>query len=147
MQQAPTVEVPPPPALPQQPAPVTIQHPGGSPRAVFEAARAKREVLGEYMSRLLNRRENVSDRLHNTNLTPVERTALEEHLQELNTRIIAMEKQIAQSDAEVATAAGIPGSSIPDEGSRPEGPPEEMLIVGTVFTGIAVCILAIAWAR
>jgi 1,6-anhydro-N-acetylmuramate kinase len=131
------------------PAPVTIQHSGGSPRAVFEAARAKREVLGEYMSRLLNRRNNVAERLNNPNITPAEKAALEDHLREVNARIIAMEKQLEQAEAEVAAAAGVPGSTVaePRGGGMRNGPPEEMLIIGTVFSGIALVIVAFAYAR
>ena len=155
--QAPTVEAPPTPpsAFPQQPAVpeaprVTIStgQQGGSPRATYEALRAKREVLGEYMSRLLNRRNNVSERLNHPNVSPAERGALEQHLQELNGRIIDMEKQLHAADAEVAAAAGVPGATVPDSrGGRMDGPPEEMLIVGTSFAGIALVILATAWAR
>ncbi len=159
--QAPTVELPPlpplppqrpsgqgpQPAIPQQPAPFQVQYPGGSPRAVYQALRAKREVLGEYMSRLLNRRENIADRLNSPNVTPAEKAALEDHLRELNTRIIAMEKQLEASDAEVAEAAGVPGATVPEPDRRPNGPPEEMLVIGTVFTGIALVLVAGAYAR
>ncbi|MFN2565482.1 MAG: hypothetical protein ABR499_10785 [Gemmatimonadaceae bacterium] len=151
--QAPTIEAPAPPApapeLPApQPVPISIQQPGGPPRAVYEALRAKREVLGEYMSRLLNRRENVADRLNNPNITPAEKAALEEHLQQLNSRIVDMEKQLHTADAEVAAAAGIPGATVPESRDiARSGPPEEMLVIGTVFSGIALVIVALAYAR
>jgi hypothetical protein len=160
--QGPTIELPPPPATtlppptPLPPAPgslpfpvqTTTQQVSGSPQALYQALRAKREVLGEYMSRLLNRRENVSERLNNPNVTPAEREALEQHLQEINTRIIDMEKQLHKADAEVAAAAGVPGATAPDSrDGNPGGPPEEMLIAGTVFSGIALVIVAIAFAR
>jgi hypothetical protein len=157
--QAPTIEasppVPPLPVVAQQPAPqapqpVTISIPqgGASPRVVYQAVRAKREVLGEYMSRLLNRRDNVAERLNNPNVTPAERAALEEHLQQLNDRIIDMEKQLHAADAEVVAAAGVPGAVGPGpDGRIADGPPEEMLVVGTVFAGIALVILALAYAR
>jgi hypothetical protein len=151
--QARTVEGSPPPAqrleLPaSQPVTVSIQQPGSSPRALYEALRAKREVLGEYMSRLLNRRESVSDRLNNPNVTPAEKAALEEHLQQLNSRIIDMEKQLHTADAEVAAAAGVPGATVPESRDvARSGPPEEMLVVGTVFAGLALVIVAIAYAR
>jgi hypothetical protein len=148
-----TVEAPAPPS--QQPGrqasqQVTgsTQQPGNSPRAVYEALRTKREVLGEYMSRLLNRRDNVSERLNSPNLTPAEKAALEQHLAELNARIIDMEKQLHTADSEVAAAAGVPGSTVPESrGGATGGPPEEMLIVGTVFAGIALVIVALAYAR
>jgi hypothetical protein len=148
--QAPTIEPSPAPALPQSPplAPSPRQL-GGSPRAVYEALRAKREVLGDQMSRLLNRRNNVAERLNSPNVGPAEKAALEEHIQELNGRIVDMEKQLHAADAEVAAAAGVPGAAVPesrDAGNR-TGPPEEMLIIGSVFTGIALVIVAIAYAR
>jgi hypothetical protein len=134
----------PPSQRPEQPV---IQQPASSPRAIYEASRAKREVLGDYMSRLLSRRENVSERLNNPNVTPAEKTALGEHLQQLNSRIIDMEKQLHTADAEVAAAAGVPGATVRQSRDVGGGPPEEMLIVGTVFTGIALVVLAIAYAR
>ena len=151
--QARTPEPSPAPApQPEMPAPqpvaISIQQPSGSPRAVYEALRAKREVLGEYMGRLLNRRENVSERLNDPNVTPAEKAALEEHLQQLNSRIIDMEKQLHTADAEVAAAAGIPGATVRQSRDvASSGPPDEMLIIGTVFSGIALVIIAIAYAR
>lgn len=128
------------------PAPHPIQ--GGSPRAVFEAARAKREVLGDYMGRLLRRRNETAERLARPDIPPAEKAALEDYLRELNARVIEMEKQMQQADVEVATAAGVPGSTVPEPRDvRRDGPPEEMLIVGTVFVGISLVILAVSFAR
>jgi hypothetical protein len=141
------------PAAPAAPAPepvtVSVQQLGGSPRATYEALRAKREVLGDQMTRLLNRRNTVSERLNNPNVGPAERTALEQHIQELNTRIIDMEKRLHASDAEVAAAAGVPGATARESRTgASSGPlPEEMLIIGTVFSGIALVIVAFAYAR
>lgn len=155
--QAPTVELPQPPQPAQIPQPPQIEAPrisvsfpqsGGSPREMYQAVQAKREVLGDYMNRLLNRRNTVAERLNNPNVTPAEREALEEHLKELNTRIIDMEKQLHKADAEVAAAAGIPGATVREPRNvRTDGPPDEMLIIGSVFVGISFVILAIAWAR
>lgn len=135
------------PELPA-PHPVTIPIQGGSPRAVFEAAQAKREVLGDYMSRLLRRRNETADRLANPDINPVDKSALEQYLRDLNARVIDMERQIQAADAEVAAAAGVPGSTVQEPRDvRREGPPEEMLIVGTVFVGISLVILAFSFAR
>jgi hypothetical protein len=146
--QAPTAGPSPAPApRPAQPAsPVTVSV--GSPRAVYQGLRAKREVLGDQMSRLLNRRNNVAERLNNPNVGPAEKAALEQHIGELNERIVDMEKQLHASDAEVAAAAGVPGAAVPESrGGGTGGPPEEMLIIGTVFSGIALVIIALAYAR
>jgi hypothetical protein len=126
----------------------STQQPAGAPREIYQALRAKREVLGEYMSRLLNRRSNVTERLSQPNIGTAERTALEQHLQELNARIIAMEKQIAGADAEVAQAAGIPGAAVPArQDGAGSGVPEAAPVIASVFFGIALVIVATAWAR
>jgi hypothetical protein len=128
--------------------PVSAQQLGGSPRAVYVALRAKREVLGDQMSRLLNRRNTVAERLNNPNVGPAEKAALEQHIQELNDRIVDMEKQLHAADAEVAAAAGVPGAAVPESrDASNSGPPVEMLVIGTVFGGIALVILAVAYAR
>jgi hypothetical protein len=149
--QASTVEAPLPlPQAPEIPGPQRVTIPiqqTSSPRAVFDALRAKREVLGEYMKRLLNRRNDVSEKLNQPNITPAEKEGLEQHLRELNARIIDMEKQIQKADAEVAEAAGIPGSTVPESRGEGNRPPDGMLITGTVFVGIALVIIAIAYAR
>lgn len=151
--QAPTVEPSPAPAPgPAQPGshPVTVsvRQLGTSPRAVYEALRAKREVLGDQMSRLLNRRNNVAERLNNPNVGPAEKAALEQHMRELNERIVDMEKQLHAADAEVAAAAGVPGAAVPESRDADNsGPPVEMLVTGTVFAGIALLFVALAYAR
>lgn len=142
---------PAPPALPGQvPVGVTVDGAplaGASAALVYQAAKEKREVLGEYFSRLLNRRENILGELRSPNITPAERTALEAHLTEINTSIISMEKQVAAADQEVATAAAVPGSTIERPRERQDGPPEEAIVVGASFMGICSVIIAIAYAR
>jgi hypothetical protein len=142
-------QAPLPPAPPAPPGVgLTMAPPGtASPRLAYAAAKEKREVLGEYMSRLLNRRENIMGELRSPNITPAERTALESHLTEVNTSIIAMERQMAEADQQVATAASIPGSTIQEPRPPRDGPPEEAIVVGASFAGIAMVILSIAYAR
>ena len=136
---------------PAAPAPipttVTGQPVTGSPRAIYQAVRERREVLSDQMNRLLNRRENVVEQLNRGNVDPAERAALEQHLTEVNSRIIAMEKTLHAADAEVAAAAGIPGASVPEPIERQGGSNEEAWVAGAVFMGIATVIIAIAWAR
>lgn len=136
------------PAAPAQvPTIVTGQPVTGSPRAIYQAVRERREVLSDQMNRLLNRRENVVEQLNRGNVDPAERAALEQHLTEVNSRIIAMEKTLHAADAEVAAAAGIPGASVPEPIERQGGTNEEAWVAGAVFMGIATVIIAIAWAR
>ena len=145
-----TAAPPAPPAPPQIPTGVRVDGnplPGASPRLVYQAAKEKREVLGEYMSRLLNRRENIMGELRSPNLTPPEQSALVNHLTEVNASIIAMEKQMATADQQVASAASVPGSTIQPPRERQDGPPEEAIVVGASFMGICAVIIAIAYAR
>lgn len=131
---------PPPPAIPQVP--------GADARTVFLAKEQQREVVGEQMSRLLRRRDNVAEQLDEPTLTPAQRTALEQHYTTLNDRIIEMEGRIQQADAEWSAAAGVPGAAVPPRTVRiNDGPPEAMLVLGTIFFGMTVLILAVAWAR
>ena len=139
-----------PAAAPPAPPPISIsaQQLDNSPRAVYEAHTAKREVLSDQMVRLLNRRESIVAQLHDANVAPAEKAALEQHLAELNTRIVNMERTLNSADAEVAAAAGVPGAAVPD--SRGEGGPnndDEMIAMAIVFAGIALVIVAIAFAR
>ncbi|MBA3891278.1 MAG: hypothetical protein H0X64_12190, partial [Gemmatimonadaceae bacterium] len=150
--QAAVSQPPAPPAPPATPVPIDVTVDGAplagaSPRLAYQAAKEKREVLGQYFSRLLNRRENITGELRNSSITPAERTALEQHLTEINGSIIAMEKQVAAADQEVATAAAVPGSTIQEPRTRQDGPPEEAIVIGASFTGIAIVILSIAWAK
>lgn len=142
------VQIPTPPAPPAIPTPgATVQ---GAPnaRAILLAKEQQREVLGDQMSRLLRRREDVSEQLQSGTISGAERTALEQHYTTLNGRIIDMERQMQTADAEWSAAAGVPGAAIePRVNIRESGPPEEMLILGTIFTGIAGVILAAAFAR
>lgn len=121
--------------------------PGSSPSQAYQAVREKREVLGDQMSRLLNRRDNLAERLHSPNLVSAERAALEQHMKELTTRIVDMEKLLHAADAEVAAAAGIPGAAVPESSDGGPVVNEDIIGVGVAFAGVAVVILAVAYAR
>ena len=155
MQQEVVVAPPAPPAppSPQTPSPdvapavvVTIP-PGSSPAAVYQALTAKREVLSDQMSRLLRRRDDVREQLHSGAVSPAEKVALEQHLQELNTRIIDMEHTLHAADAEVAAAAGVPGAAVPESIGSPQTRGDDLAVMAIVFAGIAMMIIAVAWAR
>lgn len=142
------VVAPPQAQAPPAPAPSVPATPqiSGSPRAMYQAVQEKREVLGDQMSRLLNRRNNVAERLNSPNLSAAEKGALEQHMTEINGRIVDMEKLLHASDAEVAAAAGVPGAATP--APRNSGPvDEDMIGVAIVFAGISLVIVSLAYAR
>ena len=142
-----TVVPPAPPAPPA--APMAPGFPVPSPanaRAVYLAKAEARNVLGEQLSRLLNRRDDLLEKMQDPMTSGTERAALEPHLTAINARIIDLEAQIQRADMEWATAAAVPGAAEPERSSS-GGPPAEMLILAVIFTGIAMCIVAAAWAR
>ncbi|HEU5175535.1 MAG TPA: hypothetical protein VFT96_12320 [Gemmatimonadaceae bacterium] len=142
------VQIPAPPPPPDIPAPGVSFQGAPNARAILLAKEQQREVLGDQMSRLLRRREDVSEQLQDATISGAQRTALEQHYTTLNGRIIDMERQMQTADAEWSAAAGVPGAAVePRVSIRESGPPEEMLILGTIFTGIAGVILAAAFAR
>src|SRR5215204_6307299 len=118
MQQIEVIQTPP---APGQPAPVPaspgpdggllVQTPGGlvhlpggaSPRAILRGAEAKREKLGDLMSRLRNRRDETSRKLQDGRVSGADRAGLEKYIQELDGRIIDIEHQMQQAERELAT--------------------------------------------
>src|SRR5688572_14553030 len=150
MQQVEVIQTPPTPGQPTPtPAPgatggLLVQTPGGvvhlpggaSPRAVLRGAEAKREKLGELMSRLRNRRDETSRKLQDGRVSGPDRAGLEKYIQELDGRIIDIEHQMQVAERELAAAAAVPGAYAPE---RPEPGgrndfPEEMIAIPIVFT-------------
>lgn len=119
----------------------------GSPRATYLALREKREVIGDQMSRVLNRRSSVTEQLNNAAPGSETRAALEAHLKELNARIIDLEHQLHASDAEVAAAAGVPGAMVPERTPNPAGADEDAWSFAVVFMAVGVMIVLLSWAR
>lgn len=149
-QQAPPVpsspNVPSVPAL--NPGQVTV---GGSslagPADIFRALKAQREELGDQLSMLNNRRENLAEELEDPMTRGASRTGLEQRITETDARISALDKQIAEADAQVARAASIPGATVrPPEPPR-RGPPEEVWPLSALFIIVAILPMSIAFSR
>jgi hypothetical protein len=164
MQQIEVIQAPPAPGQPAPtPAPtgtgggLLVQTPGGvvhlpggaSPRAVLRGAEAKRERLGDLMSRLRNRRDETSRKLQDGRVTGPDRAGLEKYIQELDARIIDIEHQMQQAEHELAAAAAVPGAQIPERIERGGGRdfPEELIAIPIVFTIFVLFPIAIAFAR
>lgn len=164
MQQIEVIQTPPPPGqpVPAQATPgqggLLVQTPGGvvhlpggaSPRAVLRGAEAKRERLGDLMSRVRNRRDETSRKLQDGRVTGPDRAGLEKYIQELDARIIDIEHQMQQAERELAAAAAVPGAQIPERIERGGGRndfPEEMIAIPIVFTIFVLFPIAIAYSR
>lgn len=130
-------------------APVTFSaQQAASPRNAYQAVLERREVLGDQMTRLLNRRDNLTERMHAAKPGSAERILLEKHMDELTTRIVAHEKTLHAADAEVAAAAGVPGATTPSPAERfNPAVDDSVVIMGTIFAGATMLLLAGAWAR
>ncbi len=130
------------------PAQVTV---GGTslagPADIYRALRAQREELGDQLSELNNRRENIAGELEDPMLRGASRTGLETRITEIDARISSLDKQIADADAQVARAAAVPGATVrPPEPPR-TGPPEEIWPLSALFVLVAFLPLSIAYAR
>lgn len=133
------------PTAPQAPitGPVFSAQQLATPRATYAAMREQRQVLGEQMSRLLNRRNNVSREIRSTEPGSVERTQLEQHLKELNARIIDMEHQIQSADLQVSAAAAMPGAIAGDRVLGRDA--SDFAMAATIFTGIIAVLFTITF--
>lgn len=130
------------------PAQVTV---GGTslagPADIYRGLRAQREELGDQLSLLNNRREEIAGELALPTVSGANRAGLEQRITEVDARISALDKQIADADAQVARAAGVPGATVrPPEPPR-TGPPEEVWVLTGMFMFIAFLPLSIAYAR
>jgi len=128
---------------------VVIPPPGGaSPSAIYQGLKNQRQELSNQLENLEDKRRDLSNRLtEEPAISAAEKTGVEGRLTEIYARISSVEKAIAESDAQIARAAGIPGA-IPIERPRArEGPPEEVFILGGMFIVVVLLPLSIALAR
>jgi hypothetical protein len=150
-QAQPSVDVapPPPPAPPPIPGGVRVFVPGGggSPQALYAAAKARGRELEEQLESLEERREELSARLRDEALDAVDRKGLQQQLTDLDARITQLNGQIAESDQQIAQVAGIPGAAVEPPPPPRQGPPDEVFVIPIVFTIFVLFPLTIAWAR
>ena len=156
MQDVPQPPTPPTPPLPPAPVIAGVPVPGGrlivegvtgSPSAVYEALKARRNELSNQLDRLQDRRGELTQRLQEGNLDEADRAGLRTQVADVDGRIASVNKQIASTDEAVAQAAGVPGAIKPEQPPVRNGPPDEVFIIPIVFTIFVLFPLAIAWAR
>jgi hypothetical protein len=159
MQVAQTQLTPAPPAAPAAPGViitpegrVQIMPGGGSPSAILEAFRNQRSELRNQLERLEEQREDFSQELRQAMAQPavsnVDTKGLEQRIASIDTRIVEIEKQLSDADANVARAAAIPGAVVPPRPPPPrEGPPEEFWVLSGIFMFVIGMPIAIAYAR
>jgi hypothetical protein len=134
----------------QATTPVVATPPAATPSAsaVYEALRAQRDVLGDQLRSLEDKRGGLRRELtQNQAQNPVDRAGLEKRLTELDGRISEVEKQISASDAAVSKAAAVPGSIVEHPRVNPSGVPDEAWILAGMFIVVVLLPLSLAFAR
>ena len=151
MQERPT---PPPdvaPAIAQAPPGQVIVQipgaPGASAAATYEALKAQRTELGNQLENLEDKRRDLSQRLEEPMVGGADRKGLEQRITEIDGRISSIDKAIAESEAQIARAAGVPGAVVPPKPEPRNGPPEEAFVLGGMFIFVVLLPLSIAMAR
>lgn len=131
------------------PTPVTVQVPSNpTPQQVYRALRDQREILGDQLRLLTNERDDISRELANPGTPSAVKPGLEKRLTQVDARITALDQQIAESDAAVAQAAGVPGATVPPPRPPQTGPDPDM-VAGLTFVVVLVFAIpiSIAYAR
>jgi hypothetical protein len=127
---------------------VVISGVQGNPVQIYQGFREKRNVLGNQLEDLEDRRENLVQELQQTPAGDnVVRKGLEQRITEVDARISVVEKQIAEADVEVATAAAVPGAAVRQPPPPRPGPPEEVWMLAGMFIFAVLLPLSIGYAR
>ena len=143
LQQAPAVD-----NAPATASQVTVNGaPLSSPQAVYQAFKAQRRELGTQMDGLEGTRQQLSSELQRPAIAGLDRKGLETRISDVDGQITSLQKKLADADAQVAKAAGVPGAAVePPEPPR-SGPPQEAWVLGGMFIVVVCLPLSIAFAR
>jgi hypothetical protein len=140
--------LPPLPAVPAQGVSVAPPVEGATAADIYQALKAQRRVLGDQLESLEDKRRDLSQRLEEQPMIAgADRKGIEARITEIDGRIAAVEKQISQSDAQIANQAAVPGAAVQPPEPRRQGPPEEAWVLGGMFIVIVLLPLSIAMAR
>lgn len=146
------------PAVPQAPgAPspsgIRAELPDGTrldvdPARQYEAVRNKRDEIRQSRESVEEKRDEIARELQEPGIAGAVRTGLEARIAQLDARILELDKSLSAAEAEVAAAAGVPGSVVPPPPEPPrDGPPEVVFAIPIVFTIFVLAPMAIAYAR
>lgn len=127
-----SVEAPPAPALSTD---------ASSPAAAYEAYSQQARVLRKQMDGLIEQRSEEISNLRTMSGGDMAgaRAVVQERIARLDKRIAGLEEQTAQSDAQVAKAAAVPGSIIPST----NGSANNEDIAGAYFGGVSTVLFAL----
>src|SRR5574338_195941 len=133
--QGPTIISPPAPGAPvisiggQGVTVLTPGAEGASPAAIYEGLKNQRRELANQPENLDDTRRDLANRLQQEPaISAAEKCGDESGLTEIYARISAVDKAIAETDAQIARAAAIPGAVQRERPIPRQGPPEEVFV-------------------
>jgi hypothetical protein len=126
-----------------------IPPPGGAtPAAIYEGFKNQRRELANQLESLEDTRRDLANRLQEEPaISAAEKAGVESRLTEIYARISAVDKAIADADANIARSAAVPGAIQRERPTPRQGPPEEVFVLGGMFIVIVLLPLSIALAR
>ena len=132
----------------QTQAPVVAPAARTAPTAteMYEAARLMQRELRNQRNALDGQRRDLQQQLaQSTN--PADTKGIEGRLAALDARQADVEKQLAAADAQVATAASIPGVVVEERPSGSDIPPEAVVLGGLGMAMVLLIPVSIGYAR
>ena len=118
-----------------------------TPQAIYQAARAKVNVLRDQLSALEDKRSELARQMQGTGQTAATKLGLEKRIAEIDVQISDVDKQIAGARSEVAKTASIPGAAVEPPSAPRNGPPEEAYALGALFLCVVLLPISLAFAR
>jgi hypothetical protein len=104
-------------------------------------------VLGDQLDQLEQERSDLSRELQQEGINAADKKGMEQRLTSVDERILTLEKQISEADAQVAKAAAVPGAAVDPPQPPRNGPPEEVFVLSAIFMFIFFLPMSIAFAR
>ncbi len=127
--------------LPGPPPPPT-----SNPSAIYEGLVNQRNVLRSQLDDLSELRQEVRREM-NSAVGDVDKTGLEQRLNGVDVRIAQVTIQLAEVDAKVAVAAGVPGAIVDTPPPFEPGNRDELIAMGIAFGTLLSLPIIIAYAR
>ena len=142
-------QVPASPASPVIAGPIIVDgKPLTSPQAIYSGLVRQQRELNNQLEALKRERSNAGTWLRQEhNLDATDRAGLQKRIITVDARIDALEAQRAVVDAQVASAAAVPGAVVDPPRYDRRGPPEALFALPAMFMVVAILPLSIAFAR
>lgn len=135
--------------------PVIAGNPGqatpivGSPDQIYRGLREKRNILRDQKDGLERERNELAQQVRSGPVGNADRSGLEQRLAQADQAITKVSIDIAETEAQLAQAASVPGAIVPEppRNDWANGPPGDVIILGMVLSAVLLLPLAIARAR